>query len=167
MLFLIPIPFSDLQKFDYSQRQIPLKLTVLKYSSQYDSVSYEASNVVDRKKFYPNEWATKNEGPAAWIELSVENATAPSQLSMLAITPRYSSRSEIPKQVLASFDDGSVQVLNFDCSVNTQNFVVNKTSAKIKLTFQSICDSSFSNPGFGEIEAYSNKSMFFVCLLYI
>ena len=136
----------------------------MKFSSQHDSGEWKASNVVDGIERQPHEWATRYEGPSAWIELAVENGTTSSQLSMLAITPRYGvGRQEIAKQVLASFSDGSVQVLNFDCSYNTQYFIVNKTSTKIKLTFQSICDSSFASPGFGEVKAYSNKS---TCLYF-
>ena len=130
--------------------------------------------MVDECELYPRDWQTRNEGPGAWIELAVENGVEPAQLSMLAITP--SNRKQdylneydlryIPKQVLASFSDGSVQVLNFDCSVNTQNFFVNKTSTNIKLTFQSMCNSSFSSiPGFGEVKAFSNKSTCFIFLL--
>ena len=141
-----------------------LLLSVLGYSSQRSTTDYKATNIVDGKLRYPNEWVVQrgshNDTVGSWISLAVNNSTT-TFVSKFIITPKYSNDYDIPRQVTVSFSDGTSQVLQFDCSVNSQTFFVNKVTSTAYFVMQSFCGINgwaygwnYREPGFGEIEAF-------------
>ena len=93
------------------------------------------------------------------MKLPGTNTTLPlGKRLVLQITPLQMGNDEsylnTAKQALLQFADGTSQTIEFDCSQNTQSFVLAKKSTEISIMVTSFCkvyDANYANYGFEEI----------------
>ena len=125
-------------------------------SSEY-SLGYTCSKAYDSD--HGTEWAAKNEGPSAWIEIQLPEYA---ELSKIEIRNRNRFPSENFKDITLSFADGTSQPAHLTIGLRPEwNIIALSPSAKtnsVKISATSV-HGAHVNPGFSEIRFYSCASM--------
>ena len=103
-------------------------------------------------------WATKNEGPGAWIEIQLPEYV---QLSKVETKHRFRGRySGVNfKDIVLSFSDGTAQSANLKDGTDPEwNVITIDPSVKtrsINISAMSVHETYVPSPGFSELKFYS------------